>query len=96
MEELRPVFVDRFVLSAVNNRVVSSKDFEKRESGEVRLGDEGRRALFGAWQERKKETITHPFLKEKIPRGLVPHVLALLLARCLRCDLDGYPPFLWK
>ena len=96
MEELRPVFVDRFVLSAVNNRVVSSKDFEKRESGEVRLGDEGRRALFGAWQERKKETITHPFLKEKIPRGLVPHVQALLLARCLRGDLDGYPPFLWK
>lgn len=90
------MFVDRFVLSAVNNRVVSSKDFEKRESGEVRLGDEGRRALFGAWQERKKETITHPFLKEKIPRGLVPHVQALLLARCLRCDLDGYPPFLWK
>lgn len=90
------MFVDRFVLSAVNNRVVSSKDFEKRESGEVRLGDEGRRALFGTWQERKKETITHPFLKEKIPRGLVPHVQALLLARCLRCDLDGYPPFLWK
>lgn len=96
MEELRPVFVDRFVLSAVNNRVVGPLDFERRESGEVRLSDEGRKALFGAWQERKKETITHPFLKEKIPRGLVPHVQALLLARCVRGDLDGYPPFLWK
>lgn len=96
MEELRPVFVDRFVLSAVNNRVVGSSDFEKRESGEVRLSDEGRRTLFGAWQDRKKETIMHPFLKEKIPRGLVPHVQALLLARCVRGDLDGYPPFLWK
>lgn len=96
MEELRPVFVDRFVLSAVNNRVVNPSHFEMRESGEVRLTEEGRRTLFGAWQERKKETITHPFLKDKIPRGLVPHVQALLLARCVRGDLDGYPPFLWK
>lgn len=96
MEELRPVFVDRFVLSAVNNRMVNPSHFETRESGEVRLTEEGRRILFGAWQERKKETITHPFLKEKVPRGLVPHVQALLLARCVRGDLDGYPPFLWK
>ena len=96
MEELRPILVDRFVLSAVNNRVVNVGHFETRESGEVRLTDEGRRALFGAWQERKRETITHPFLKEKVPRGLVPHVQALLLARYVRGDLDGYPPFLWK
>lgn len=96
MEELRPVLVDRFVLSAVNNRVVRLEHFDQRESGEVRLSDEGRRALFGTWQERKKEMITHPFLKEKIPRGLVPHVQALLLARFIRGDLDGYPPFLWK
>ena len=75
---------------------MDSSAFEQRESGEVRLADEGRRILFGAWQERKKETITHPFLKEKMPRGLVPHVQALLLARCVRGDLDGYPPFMWK
>mgnify|MGYP001852319276 FL=1 len=96
MEELRPIMADRFVLSAVNNRVMRPGQFERRESGEVRLTDEGRRALFGAWQERKREAIVHPFLKEKIPRGLVPHVQALLLARCIRGDLDGYPPFLWK
>lgn len=96
MEELRPVMVDRFVLSAVNNRIARPEYFERRELGEVRLTDGGRRALFGAWQERKKETVVHPFLKEKIPRGLVPHVQALLLARFIRGDLDGYPPFLWK
>lgn len=96
MEELRPVFVDRFVISAVNNRMVNGSHFDRRESGEVRLSDEGRRILFGAWQDKKREVITHPFLKEKIPRGLVPHVQALLLARHIRGDLDGYPPFLWK
>lgn len=96
MEELRPVMVDRFVLTAINNRMVSEKDFDHVESGEVRLSDTGRKTLYAAWQERKRDEITHPYLKEKIPWGLVPHVQALLLARFIRGDLDGYPAFLWK
>ena len=67
-----------------------------RETGEVRLGDKARKRLFEVWQERKRDEIQHPFLRERIPWGLVPHVQALLLARYLRGDLDGYPPFLWK
>ena len=70
--------------------------FEKTESGAVVLTEAGRKAFLKAWQERKKETLTHPFLKEKLPWGLVPFVQALLLARFLRGDLDAYPPFLWK
>ena len=96
MEELRAVMVDRFVITAINNRIVKPDDFEKRESGEVRINPEGRRALFIAWQDRKRDKITHPFLKEKMEWGLVPHIQALLLARYIRGDLDGYPPFLWK
>lgn len=96
MEELRPCFADRFVLTLVNNRVMKASDFDMRESGAVLLTDTARRTFLQKWQERKKETITHPFLEEKIPWGLVPHVQSLLLARCLRGDLDGYPPFLWK
>lgn len=96
MEELRPVMVDRFVVTAVNNRVVNAGCFETRESGEVLLSDSGRKALFEQWQERKKALIVHPFLGEKIPWGLVPFVQAQLLAKCLRGDLDGYPPFMWK
>ncbi len=96
MEEFRPVFVDRFVLTAINNRVVGSSDFDVRETGEVRLMDGARKALFKAWQERKREQITHPFTREKMPRGLVPNVQAQLLAKCLRGDLGAYPPFLWK
>lgn len=96
MEELRPLFVDRFIVSSINNRIISPDDFEVRESGEVRLSEIGRRNLFSAWQERKKTNIIHPYLKEKIPWGLVPHVQALLLARFVRDDLDGYPAFLWK
>ena len=53
-------------------------------------------AFLTAWQNKKKEEITHPFLKEKLPWGLVPYVQALLLARALRGDLEVYPPFFWK
>ena len=96
MEELRSVMVDRFVVTAINNRVVGIDDFERQAPGEVLLSDSGRKALFKQWQARKKEQIIHPFLKEKIPWGLVPFVQAQLLAKALRGDLDGYPPFMWK
>lgn len=96
MEELRPCLADRFVLTCVNNRVFGEKDFRQTGGGAVLLTDEARRAFLQRWQERKRETITHPFLGEKLPWGLVPSIQALLLARYLRGDLDDYPPFLWK
>ena len=96
LEELRPCLADRFVLTLINNRIVSYKDFEQQEDCAVLLSDEARRTVLRQWQARKKEQILHPFLKEKLPWGLIPYVQALLLARCLRGDLDAYPPFLWK
>ena len=96
LEELRPCFADRFVLTLINTGAVRDSDFDRRESGAVLLTGDGRKKLLKAWQERKKDTITHPFTNEKIPWGLVPYLQALLLARHLRGDMDGYPPFLWK
>lgn len=96
MEELRPCFADRFVLTMVNNRVIKPDNFDFRENGTVFLSDSGRKIFLQKWQERKRETITHPFLNEKMSWGLVPYVQSLLLARYLRGDLDDYPPFLWK
>ena len=96
MEELRPCFADRFALSCVNTRLLRPEHFEKSESGAVWLTDAGRRAFLTAYQEKKREELTHPFLGERLPWGLVPYVQALLLARYLRGDLDAYPPFIWK
>ncbi len=96
MEELRPCMADRFVLTLINNRKVKESDFLYMESGAVSLTDEGRRAFLKGWQEKKKERLTHPYLGEKLPWGMIPYVQALLLARYLRGDLDAYPPFLWK
>lgn len=96
MEELRAVLVDRFVLTLINNRQIRVEHFKETGSGAVEFTDEGKKKFISAWQEHKREAITHPYLQEKINWGLVPHVQALLLARYLRGDIDGYPPFFWK
>ena len=96
MEELRPVFADRLALSLVNRKQITAKGFIQKESGGILMDDDTRKAVLTAWQERKKEVILHPYLKERIPFGLIPHVQAMLLARHLRGDLDAYPPFFWS
>ena len=96
MEELRPSFADRFVLTLINNQVVQADDFVIEENGAVRMKDDARRKFLKSWQSRKQEMIAHPYLEEKMAWGLVPYVQALLLARYLRGDLEQYPPFLWK
>lgn len=96
IEELRPVLADRFVLSLINKKMVTGKDFTKKEDGAVLMSDKARKQLLTEWQNRKKEVITHPYLGEKVEWGMIPFVQAMLLARYLRGDLDEYPPFFWK
>lgn len=93
LEEFRPALADRLVLSLVNRRQVGPGSFRRLENGAVLLSDEARKDLLVAFQERKKEELLHPYLQEKAPMGLMPHLQAQLLARHLRGDLDGYPPF---
>jgi len=96
MEELRPYLADRLTLSLINRQQVKSSGFTKTESGAVMMDDATRKTVLTAWQKRKQDEITHPFINEKIELGLLPHVQAMLMARFLRGDLDGYPPFIWK
>lgn len=96
MEEFRPILADRITLSLINRQQVKGKGFRKTESGAVTMDDATRKEVLVAYQKRKQEEIQHPFLNETLAVGLLPHVQAMLLARYLRGDLDGYPPFLWK
>lgn len=96
MEELRPVLADRLALSLVNRRQLQPEDFVSEAGGAMTMKEDARKRVLIAWQERKREEIRHPFLGESIAFGLVTHVQAQLLARHLRGDLDGYPPFVWK
>ncbi|MBQ2671225.1 MAG: type I-C CRISPR-associated endonuclease Cas1 [Clostridia bacterium] len=96
MEEFRSVLADRFVISMINKQVVKSKGFLKKESGAVIMDDETRKTILSSWHKRIQEEILHPYLREKLPWGLMPYAQALLLARYLRGDLDEYPPFFYK
>jgi len=96
MEELRPFLADRLALSLINRNQLRGKDFEVSETGAINLNPDVRKLVLSAYQTRKQEEITHPYLGEKINVGLLPFVQAMLLARHLRGDIDGYPPFIWK
>jgi CRISP-associated protein Cas1 len=94
MEELRAPMADRLALNLINRRQVSPKGFRMRETGAVMMEDQTRKDVITAWQQRKQEEVAHSFLQEKIPRGLLPHAQAMLLARALRGDVDGYAPWI--
>lgn len=96
MEELRAYLGDRLVLSMINRKQVTKKDFIRQGDESFVMTDECRKELLTTWQKRKKEIIEHPYLKEKIPIGLLPYAQAILLARFLREDIDDYPVFLMR
>lgn len=96
MEELRAYLGDRLVLSLINKRQITIKDFLKQGEEGVVMTDAGRRTILSAWQSRKKETIMHPYLNEKVCIGLIPYVQAMLMAKYIRKDIDDYPVFLMK
>jgi len=96
MEEFRPVLADRLVLSLINLGQVKKKGFKVTESGAVLMDDDSRKTLLTEYQKRKQIEIEHPFLKEKMPLGMLLFAQAQLLSRYLRGDLEEYPPFLWR
>lgn len=96
MEELRAYLGDRLVLSMINRKQITKSGFIRQSDEGVIMTDDCRKEMLTTWQKRKKETIEHPYLKEKIPVGLLPYVQAMLLSRFLRDDLDDYPVFLMR
>ncbi len=96
MEELRAYLADRLAFSLINRRQISPEGFQRLDNGAVSMDDKTRKTVLIAYQERKRESLTHPFLTESTTVGMLPHLQALLLVRWIRGDLDAYPPFLWK
>lgn len=85
---------DRFVLSLINRSQIEEKDFITKDNASYEFTEEGKRKYLDIWNKRLQDTITHPFLEEKIEVGLLPYVQAMLLARTIRGDLEAYPPFI--
>jgi CRISPR-associated protein Cas1 len=96
MEEFRAMISDRLALSLINLAQIKPDGFRETGAGGVLMDDDTRKAVVVAYQKRKQEDIVHPFIKEKMPIGLLFHVQAALLSRYIRNDLDGYPAFIMK
>lgn len=96
MEEFRAYIADRVVLNLINLRQVDKNDFERRETGEIRMSEKCRKEVLVAYQKKKDEVIEHPFLGDKTTVGLLPHIQCMLLARYIRGDIEDYPPFYMK
>ena len=96
MEEFRAYLGDRLVLSMINRRQVSKIGFISHGDGSIVMTDDCRKEVLSSWQKRKQEIIEHPYLRERIPIGLLPYAQAMLLSRYLRGELDDYPVFLMK
>ena len=96
IEELRAYLGDRLVLSLINRKQITKHDFIKQGDEGIIMTESGRKTILAAWQSKRKELITHPYLNEKVSIGLLPHIQAMLLARFIRKDIDDYPVFLIK
>lgn len=94
MEELRPIFVDRFVISLINLRQFSKDDFINKETGEVIFKEESKKKYLKNWQEKKKQEVFHPILQEKVCQGLIPFVQATIFSRYLRNEIESYAPYI--
>lgn len=95
VEEARCI-IERLVLTLINLKQLNINDFETQESGAVYLNTDGRKKVLTVWQEKKRTTIMHPYLNEKIPLGLLPFVQSALLARYVRGEIEEYPCYLLK
>ena len=96
MEEFRSYLADRLACTLINKGQVKSKGFNVQESGAVLMKEQTRKDVLVAWQTRKADEVEHPFLKERMPVGLLFHAQARLLAQHIRGGLDAYPPFVMR
>lgn len=96
MEELRSVLVDRFVISQINNKVVSPDDFEKRIDKTYVLKPDAKKKLLVQWEKRKREEIIHPIINERVEIGLIPYIQSMLLSKYIRNEMPEYKGFIWR
>jgi len=93
VEEFRPVIVDSVVLTILNKRILTLKDFVV-ELGAYRLKDERRKVFFTQFEERLNEEVIHPLFGYKTSYRRCLELQARLLAKVLTGEIDEYPPLL--
>ncbi|GIX00473.1 MAG: CRISPR-associated exonuclease Cas4/endonuclease Cas1 fusion [Pirellulaceae bacterium] len=95
MEPFRPLIVDSMVLSAINQRMVTPRDFVAAGGG-VNLTESGRKAVFRAYEQRMDQLVTHPLFGYKVSYRRLLEIQCRLLARLLLGEIATYPVFMTR
>ena len=95
MEEFRPLVAESTVLSCINNRVITEKDFV-RAGRAVNLSAPGRKRFFQTYEQRMNSLITHPVFDYKVSYRRALELQARLLAKKLTGEIAEYIPLLTK
>ncbi len=95
MEEFRPLVAESAVLSCVNNRVITERDFVR--AGEaVNLSPAGRKRFFQTYEQRMTSLLTHPVFDYKVSYRRALELQARLLARVLTGEIAEYQPLMTR
>lgn len=95
LEEFRSCFIDRFVITLINRRQITAKDFENAQRG-IRFKDDSLKRVLGLWEDYKTGVIEYPLDHCKYERKIIPYLQGQLMAQFIRGDIDEYPPFSWR
>jgi CRISPR-associated protein Cas1 len=95
MEEFRPLVAESTVLSCINNRVVTEKDFV-RAGQAVNLTAPGRKRFFQTYEQRMSSLITHPLFDYKVSYRRALELQARLLAKTLTGEIAEYIPLMTR
>jgi CRISPR-associated protein Cas1 len=95
MEPFRPLIADSVVLSAINTRRITIKDFV-RSGNSVNLTPEGRKAFFLAYESRMDTLVTHPLFGYRLSYRRLLEVQARLLGKYLEGTIAEYPVFVTR
>jgi CRISPR-associated protein Cas1 len=95
MEPFRPLIADSAVLSAINTRMVTPRDFVQAGPG-VALTANGRKSFFRAYELRMDTLVTHPLFEYRVSYRRLLEIQARLLARVLEGEIAEYPVFVTR
>jgi CRISPR-associated protein Cas1 len=95
MEPFRSLIADSAVLTAINTRMVTPKDFVQAGPA-VALTPSGRRAFFRAYELRMDTLVTHPLFEYRVSYRRLLEIQARLLARVLEGEIGEYPVFVTR
>jgi CRISPR-associated protein Cas1 len=95
MEPFRPLIADSAVLTAINTRMVTPRDFVQAGPA-VALTPTGRKGFFRAFELRMDTLVTHPLFDYRVSYRRLLEIQSRLLARLLEGKIGEYPVFVTR